>query len=107
MLTADHAAWTLFGGWLRPLHHLLQPDPVLDWLAQHRYPEFRHGAGRIDVDFAGAELGDGESHGFVERFGINLNRVLDPIGIDEGDLAAGERHARIIARFSLFVRLYR
>jgi hypothetical protein len=79
--------WPLLRVRLRPFHDLLQPDPLLSRLAQHRDAEFSHGAGRIDVDLACAELGDG--YGFVKRFGINLNRVLDPIGIDERRLGSG------------------
>jgi hypothetical protein len=44
---------------------LLQPGSVLDRLPQHRHAGFRHGAGRIDIDLADAELRNGKRHGVV------------------------------------------
>ena len=56
-----------------PLLHFLKAHAVFDWLAQHRGAKLCHGRRCVSDYFVVAELSDSESHGFVERVGIDFH----------------------------------
>ena len=53
-----------------------------------------------DVTVIGPELRDSECDSFIQRFGLNFNRVRNFLDISEVNAATGNAHAEIIAKFA-------
>ena len=61
--------------------------------------EFCHRAW-LGCKVIGPELRDSECDSFIQRFGLNFNRVRNFLDISEGNAATGNAHAEIIAKFA-------
>ena len=96
-LPVDDSSRSFLHGVLGPIEQLPQLYMVLDGWALDSNREFCHRSW-LGCKIIGPELRDS----FIERFGLNFNRVRDSLDIGEGNAATGNTHAEIIAYFAFY-----